>query len=129
MSFELVIPAIAKCEGYVVNLISMSVIEEVDALEIGFRWGPGKSDITLSLRRIYYFALGKTAVESTHYVDRITATPLSTDRPWPAGVPVGMYRTPGLPDLLWIRTEPLHLEVVAATVTVLEEAGVEPWHG
>jgi len=32
-----------------------------------------------------------------------------------------MYQTPWLPELLWIRTEPLHLEVIASIVTVLVE--------
>jgi hypothetical protein len=119
--FDNVIPAIAKCEGYTVNRILMSVIEASDSLEIGFRWGPGRPDVTLSLQGIYYFALGRSAGADLLYVDKITATPLPAGGPWPGDVPFRDARTPDLPAVLWIRAEPLQLEVVAAIVSVFEE--------
>jgi hypothetical protein len=119
--FDDVIPAIERCAGYTINLVSLSVIEERDSLEIGLRWGPGKPDITLSMQSIYYFALERSPGADLLYVDKVRATPLPADEPWPEDFPLDLARTPDLPTLLWIRAEPVQLDVVAAVVTVLQE--------
>lgn len=119
--FDDVARAIARCDGYTINFVSMSVIEEADALEIGFRWGPGKPDITLSMQSVYYFALGRSPGADLRYVDKMLATPLPAGEPWPEEFTVDLPRAPDLPALLWIRAEPASLEMLAAVVTVLEE--------
>jgi len=122
--FDAVIAAIARCDGYTVNRLAMSVVEETDSLEVGFRWGPGKPDVTVSMQGVYYFAFGRSPGGDLLYIDKLTATPLPVDEPWPKDVPTGLTRTSDLPALLWLRAEPLQLEVVAAIVTVLEEVTV-----
>jgi hypothetical protein len=94
--FDDVARAIARCDGYTINFVSMSVIEEADALEIGFRWGPGKPDITLSMQSVYYFALGRSPGADLLYVDKMLATPLPAGEPWPEEFTVDLPRTPDL---------------------------------
>jgi hypothetical protein len=121
--FDNVIPAIARCAGYTINLVSYKVIEEADALEIGFRWGPGRPDIILSMQGVHHFVLGGSPGKDLRYVDAITATPLPAGEPLPPGLAIAAGPGADLPALLWIRAEPAQLEVVAATVTVLQEPG------
>jgi hypothetical protein len=59
----------------------MSLREESDGLEIGFRWGPGKPDVTLSMQTVLYFAVGRSPGTDTLYVDTISATPLPAGKP------------------------------------------------
>jgi hypothetical protein len=90
-------------------------------VEIGLRWGPTKPDITLSMQNVHYLAFARPPGGGALYVDKMVATTLLPDQPWPQDVPPGLVQTPDLPPLLWLHAEPLQLEVVAAIVTVLEE--------
>ncbi|MFF7474454.1 hypothetical protein [Streptomyces sp. NPDC008092] len=110
--------------GYVIDRLSMSRIEEADALDIGLRWGPGKPDVTLSFRDVFYFTIGRIPGPGAEPLDRLAAQVLQPqDQPWPDGLSMDLVRSASLPTLIWVRAEgPVQLSVVAAIATIFMEA-------
>jgi len=116
--------------AYVVNRISLAVVEGADALEIGLRWGPGKPDVVLSFQNIFHLAISRTPGEDAALADVITPTLIPpADEPWPPGLPLlALTRDHTLPDLLWVHIEGLiTIDVVASIATVLTEPQPEPY--
>lgn len=115
-SFRTVAP---KCEGYMINRLTLAQIDDVDALEIGLRWGPDKPDIDLSFRNVLYFLLGRATDPSKAPLSEVSATVLEPENSdWPEGVFLDLVRSTALPTLLWFRAEgPVQLSVIAAIAT------------
>jgi hypothetical protein len=117
--------AIISCEGFAIHFLNFSMLDGQDVLEIGLHWDASRPEMTLSFRRIYYFALGKSPQDDTPLIDKVEVSEVvPSDEAWPSGLAnkMNVVRTADLPHLLWVRTEgPVRLEVVAAMATVHQE--------
>ncbi|AHH20926.1 hypothetical protein NONO_c61520 [Nocardia nova SH22a] len=113
-----------SCEGYLIDTLSMSQIDDANVLELALRWGPDKPDVVLAFQGIYYFELGKTPEPGAYPLEQVAVTVLpSSNDPWPAGLGIDLVRSSTLPDLVWFHAEgPVQLNVVAAIVTAYVEA-------
>lgn len=118
--FNQFLRVVSTCEGYVVDRLSLALVDEADALEVGLRWGPEKPDVTIAFRDIYHFSIGRLPGPGAEPVDQVKATVLEPmNGPWPEGVPLDLVRSTALPQLIWLRTEgPVQLSVLAAIATV-----------
>lgn len=123
-NFEEVRRIIESCQGYTIDLVSLAVLEQASALEIGLRWGPSKPDVFLSCRDILHLTIGRFPDSDFGPMDSLSAVHLPpSDEPWPEPLRYDLKRTSSLPSLLWIHAEgPVQLDVIAATVTALSEA-------
>ncbi|WP_040793485.1 hypothetical protein [Nocardia paucivorans] len=121
--FEQIRLAAPLCVGYMVDRLTLSQIDETDALDIGLRWGPAKPDIILSFQDVYYFEIGRLPGPGAEPLDDVTATVLPpADEPWPAQLHIDTIRSAALPPLLWFRAEgPVQLNVVAAIANAFVE--------
>lgn len=124
MLFDEVQQTTDRLQGYSVEFLGFSLLEEAEAIHISLRWGPGKPDATLIFKSIYYFSISKFAASGVLLLDRIVARVLEpSDEEWPAGLPAHIRRSPKLPPLLWFATDgPVQINVLAAQATVLSEA-------
>jgi hypothetical protein len=111
------------CEGYLINRISYSQIEESDSLEVGLRWGPDRPDVRFWFSEIYYFATEGIPGPGAEPVDRVIASILApSDESWPDDLPLNLVRSSSLPPLIWVRMEkPLVFNIVAQVASVAIE--------
>jgi hypothetical protein len=123
--FDHVRSALQSAQGYTIQHLGLSIIEERDALDIHLAWGPPKPDITLSVQDIYHLGIGRTPRESVPFLDTIEVVELMpSDDPWPAELlpAMNIVRTSNVPPLLWVRTDgPVRLSIVAAVMTIHQE--------
>ncbi|MEU7749688.1 hypothetical protein ACIBO2_08760 [Nonomuraea sp. NPDC050022] len=119
-AFDQFLKVAPRCEGYVVDRLSLAQVDDVDALEIGLRWGPEKPDIMLAFRDLYFFSIGRTPGPGAGPLDQVMATVLGPENaPWPDGISLDLVRSTSLPPLLWLRVEgPVQFDVIAAIATV-----------
>ncbi|WP_432073818.1 hypothetical protein [Streptomyces wuyuanensis] len=109
-----------RCEGYFVDRLSLERIDDIDALEIGLRWGPEKPDVTLAFRDVYFCSVERPVGPGDAPLDRVAATLLEpSDSLWPEGLSLELIRSSSLPALIWFRTEgPVRLSILAAIASV-----------
>ncbi|WP_322749068.1 MULTISPECIES: hypothetical protein [unclassified Frankia] len=109
-----------RCTGYVIDRLSFSRVDDLEALDIGLRWGPQKPDIIIAFRDVYYFSIGRLPGPGAEPLDQVIATVLEPkDGPWPDGVSFDLVRSVSFPSLVWLRAEgPVQLSVIAAIATV-----------
>ncbi|GAA0949514.1 hypothetical protein [Nonomuraea longicatena] len=119
-SFQKFLAVVSGCRGYFLDRLSLERIDNVDALEIGLRWGPEKPDMTLAFRDVYFSVIEWTPGPGTAPLDQVAATLLEpSDSPWPEGLAPQLVRSSSLPMLVWFRTEgPVHISVLAAIASV-----------
>ncbi|MFE4457197.1 hypothetical protein ACFROC_07555 [Nocardia tengchongensis] len=122
-AFERIRIAAPLCDGYLIDRLAMSRVEETDALDIGLRWGPAKPDIVLSFQDAYYVEIGRLPGPGGEPLDNVTATVLApSDEPWPAPLRIDTVRSAGMPPLLWFHAEgPVQLNIVSAIATAFIE--------
>lgn len=122
--FKEFLELVPKCEGYMIDRLSFSQIEDLDSLELGLRWGPRKPDITLAFRHVLYFLVGRASEPSSAPLNEVAATVLPPeDASWPDGVFFDTIRTASLPSLVWFRAEgPVQLSIIASIATASIEA-------
>ncbi|WP_369244476.1 hypothetical protein [Streptomyces sp. R41] len=108
------------CQGYFLDRLSLERIDDVDALEIGLRWGPEKPDMTLAFRDVYFCSIERPPGPGDAPLDQVTATLLEpSDSPWPEGLALELIRSSSLPALIWFRAEgPVQVSVLAAIASV-----------
>ncbi|MFB6783455.1 hypothetical protein ACFCX0_40590 [Streptomyces sp. NPDC056352] len=119
---EQICQAIEDCEGYSIDALSMAVLNEEDALEISLRWGPEKRDVSISLRGVVYFEIGRDAYASAGPLCELRASVIGPGGDsWPEGVNFDRVRQWD-DRLIWLRASgPVQLNVLANTVVVLQE--------
>ncbi|MGW0210392.1 hypothetical protein ACWDZ8_32955 [Streptomyces sp. NPDC003233] len=115
-SFQKFLEAGPRCQGYFLDRLSLERIDDVDALEMGLRWGPEKPDMTLSFRDVYFCSVERPPGPGAAPLDRVTAELVEpSDSPWPEGLPLELTRSSSLPALIWFRAEgPVQVSVLAA---------------
>ncbi len=109
-----------SCEGYFLDRFSLERIDDVDALDMGLRWGPEKPDMTFAFRDVYFCSVERPPGPGSAPLDQVTATILEpSDAPWPEGLDLELIRSSSLPTLIWFRAEgPVHVSVLAAIASV-----------
>ncbi|MFB6833392.1 hypothetical protein [Streptomyces hydrogenans] len=114
--------AIERCEGYSIDSLLISVLNEEDALEMSLRWGPEKPDVTISLRGVIYFEMGRDAYVAAGPLCELRASVIEPgDGRWPDDINLDRVRD-GKVRLIWIRASgPVQLNIIADTVVVLQE--------
>ncbi|MGW2013898.1 hypothetical protein [Streptomyces sp. NPDC001927] len=122
-SLQKVLEAAPGCQGYFLDRLSLERIDDVDALEMGLRWGPGKPDVTLAFRDVYFCSIERPPGPGAAPLDQVTATLLEpSDSPWPEGLDLELIRSSSLPALIWFRAEgPVHVSVLAGIASVSRE--------
>jgi hypothetical protein len=122
-TFEAFCNVATSCEGYLIERLFLSRVEDTDALDIALRWGPEKPDITLSFQNIYYLETGRLPEAAAGPLDQVTTTLLEPrDEPWPEGLEPDLVRSAELPALIWFRASgPVQLSVVSAIATAYVE--------
>ena len=113
-----------SCEGYLIERLSFSRVDESDSLDIGLRWGPNKPDVTLSFLNVYYFVMGHQPGAGAEPLSEVKTTVLGpSDEPWPEGLAFEDMRSAALPPLIWLSASgPVQLDVLAAIATAYVEA-------
>lgn len=108
------------CQGYFLDRFSLERIDDIDALEMGLRWGPEKPDITLAFRGVYFCSIARPPGPGDAPLDQVAATLLEpSDSPWPEGLTLELIRSSLLPTLIWFRAEgPVQVSVLAAIASV-----------
>jgi len=108
------------CQGYFLDRLSLQRIDDVDALEIGLRWGPEKPDMTLAFRDVYFCSIERSPGPGDAPLDQVTATLLEpSNSSWPDGLALELVRSSSLPTLIWFRAEgPVQVSVLAAIASV-----------
>jgi hypothetical protein len=108
------------CQGYFLDRLSLERIDDVDALEVGLRWGPDKPDMTLAFRDVYFCSVERPPGPGDAPLDRVTAMLLEpSESPWPDGLDLELTRSSSLPPLIWFRAEgPVQISVLAAIASV-----------
>lgn len=108
------------CQGYFLDRFSLERIDDIDALEMGLRWGPEKPDITLAFRDVYFCSIERPPGPGDAPLDQVAATLLEpSDSPWPEGLTLELIRSSLLPTLIWLRAEgPVQVSVLAAIASV-----------
>lgn len=112
-----------SCEGYFIERLSLSRVDESDSLDIGLRWGPDKPDVTLSFVSVYYFVMGHQPGSGAEPLSEVKVTVLEpSDEPWPEGLAFEDMRSAALPPLIWLSAAgPVQLDVLAAIATAYVE--------
>ncbi|TQE33746.1 hypothetical protein [Streptomyces ipomoeae] len=120
---EKVCRVIESCEGYSIGALSMAVVDDGDMLDISLRWGPEKPDMTISLREVTYFEMGRDAgVPAGPLCELQASVLLPTGAAWPEGLHFDRVRKWIDRPLIWIRAAgPVQLSVLASTAVVLKE--------
>lgn len=101
---------------------SWSTIHGESSLDVVLRWGPTKPDFALSFEGVHFLRIDRFSQGELPFVDRIAAEPVvpgsgSRPRGWPSeALPMDLSC-----PLIWVRTMPFALEVIATAVTVLRE--------
>jgi len=108
------------CQGYFLDRLSLERIDDIDALEMGLRWGPEKPDMTLAFRDVYFCSIERPPGSGDAPLDQVAATLLEpSDSPWPEGLTLELIRSSSLPALIWFRAEgPVQVSVLAAIASV-----------
>ncbi|WP_190232918.1 hypothetical protein [Streptomyces avicenniae] len=119
-SLQSFIEAAPGCQGYFLDRFSLDRIDEIDALEVGLRWGPEKPDMALAFRDVYFCSIERPPGSGDAPLDQVTAQILEpSDLLWPEGLPLEMIRSSSLPALVWFRVEgPVQISVLAAIASV-----------
>ncbi|WP_432098559.1 hypothetical protein [Streptomyces sp. WAC 04229] len=119
-SFQTFLEVAPGCQGYFLDRLSLERIDDVDALEMGLRWGPEKPDMTLAFRDVYFCSIERPPGPGDAPLDQVTATLLEpSDSPWPEGLALELIRSSSLPVLIWFRAEgPVQVSVLAAIASV-----------
>lgn len=112
-----------RCQGYFLDRFSLQRIDDVDALEVGLRWGPEKPDLTLAFREVYFCSVERPPGPGAAPLDQVTAILVEpSDSPWPEGLSLEMVRVSSLPTLVWFRAVgPVQISVLAAVVSASNE--------
>ena len=112
---------IDRLQGYTIQFLGFSLLEEAEAIHISLRWGPDKPDIVLVFGSLYYFSISKFAASGALLLDRVDAQVLlSSDEDWPTGLGAHIRRSRKLPPLLWFTADgPVQIHVVAAQAALL----------
>ena len=122
-AFDEVCRAVRSCEGYSLRLLSLSLVDDLDALEISLRWGPSKPDSVLSLRRIHFFAISRSPDDAAPFLEGISAQEIGPDAgTWPEHLMLSPDDRLPVKSLLWINVAGgIRLDVVAAQASVLQQ--------
>ncbi len=115
--------AILGYQGYGLAELSVSVIDAVDSVNIGLRYGPPRPDVVISAQSVHYFSIHRMPGDDIPFFD-INAVILEPGQPWPPQLPPSITASPSFPPLLWVHGDgPATFDLVAAIVTVLAEVG------
>lgn len=119
-SLQTFLEAAPGCQGYFLDRLSLERIDDVDALEMGLRWGPEKPDMTLAFRYVYSCSIERPPGPGDAPLDQVTAELLEpSDSPWPEGLALELIRSSSLPALIWFRAQgPVQISVLAAIASV-----------
>ncbi|MFE7527654.1 hypothetical protein ACFU7Y_18335 [Kitasatospora sp. NPDC057542] len=119
---EQICQAIEDCEGYSIDALSMAVLNEEDALEISLRRGPEKRDLSISLKGVVYFEIGRDSHASAGPLCELRASVIGPGGDsWPEGINFDRVRQWDA-RLIWLRASgPVQLNVLANTAVVLQE--------
>jgi hypothetical protein len=105
-----------RCQGYFLDRLSLERIDDIDALELGLRWGPERPDMTLAFRDVYFCSVERPPGPGDAPLDKVTAALVEpSDSPWPEGLSLELIRSASLPTLIWFRADgPVQISVLAA---------------
>lgn len=121
--FRTVYEALDVFQGCGIDQLNLSINNSLDALEITLVPFRPEGGIGLSVRGIHYFAMNRLPGDDISLVD-FRLTTLRPAQPWPSNLPEMFALTATVPPLLWLHGDgAVTLNVVAATVTVLTQAG------
>ena len=121
--FRTVYEALDRFHGCGIDQLNLSINDSLDALEITMVPFRPDGGVGLSIRGIHYFAMNRWPGEDISLVD-FRLTTLGSAQPWPPSLPGMFIPAAAVPPLLWLHGEgAVTLDVVAATITVLTQAG------